>query len=75
MPRAQSSSNTDGSCTAPTVFIVGQDPQGQWLALETHGLAGGLFKTRQDAIRFADFETDHRPGSVQLSTAPLRLTF
>ena len=75
MPRAQQSSSIEGSCTTPTSFIVGQDPKGQWLALETHGLAGGLFKTMRDAIRFATFETDHRPGSVELATAPLRPIF
>lgn len=56
-------------------FIVGQDPQGRWLAIETHALGGGLFKTRRDALRFVDFETGHRPGAVEIATTPLLLTF
>ncbi len=52
-------------------FVVGQDGAGHWLALETHGLAGGLFRTQRDALRFAAFETEGRPGSVALSATPL----
>ena len=56
-------------------FIVGQDQQGRWLAVETRHLGGGLFKSRQDALRYADFETGHRPGAVELAKVPLRLSF
>lgn len=56
-------------------FIVGQDQTGRWIALETHNLAGGLFKSRQDALHFADFETGHRPGAVEFATTPLQLRF
>ncbi len=56
-------------------FVVGQDPRGQWLAIETHHLGGGLFKSRQHALRFVGFETDHRPGAVEIATRPLQLTF
>ncbi|GJE41629.1 hypothetical protein [Methylobacterium soli] len=31
-------------------FIVGRDPQGHWVAVETHGLAGGIFRSCKDAI-------------------------
>ena len=56
-------------------FIVGQDPHGFWLAIETHNLAGGLFKSREDAIHFVDFETGHRADAFELATAPLQLSF
>lgn len=56
-------------------FIVGQDPHGCWLAIETHNLGGGLFKTKQDALHFVDFETGRRPGAVELATTPLQLKF
>ncbi len=61
---------SDAAC-----FIVGQDAEGHWLALEQHRRAGGLFKTRQDALHFAELETAHRPGAVQVAALPLRLTF
>ena len=56
-------------------FLVGQDQDGQWLAVETHNLGGGLFKSRRDALHFADLETGHRPGAVEFATAPLKLRF
>lgn len=48
-------------------FIVGQDPHGWWVALEAHGLAGGLFRTCADAIHYAAGETQRRPDGVILS--------
>jgi hypothetical protein len=52
-------------------FLVGQDPSGHWLALETHGLAGGLFASRDAAIRFALVETDRRPDAVHVTAEPI----
>lgn len=49
-------------------FVVGQDPQGCWVALEAHGLAGGLFRTCADAIHYAAGETQRRPDAVTLSS-------
>lgn len=56
-------------------FIVGQDVHGWWLAIETHNLGGGLFKSLKDALRFVDVETDHRPGAIELATGPVQLRF
>ena len=56
-------------------FIIGQDSTGQWLALETHRLGGGLFKSCQNAIRFVEQETGHRAGAYELSSTPLKLSF
>ncbi|SEP48197.1 hypothetical protein SAMN04487843_12679 [Methylobacterium sp. ap11] len=48
-------------------FIVGQDPEGHWVAIETHGRAGGLFRSRQAAVDYAEDETAHRPDGVFVS--------
>ncbi|WP_375464256.1 hypothetical protein [uncultured Methylobacterium sp.] len=48
-------------------FIVGQDPQGRWVAVETHGLGGGLFRSCKDAIHYATAETHRRPDAITLS--------
>ena len=61
-------------CAEPH-FVVGQDARGCWLAIETHNLGGGIFKSREDALRFVDFETGHRPGAIELSTERLQLRF
>ncbi len=62
------------TCTEPH-FVVGQDARGYWLAIETHNLGGGIFKSRADALHFVDFETGHRPGAIELSAEPLQLRF
>lgn len=62
------------TCAEPH-FVVGQDDRGCWLAIETHNMGGGIFKSREDALHFVDFETGHRPGAIELATAPLQLRF
>lgn len=54
-------------------FIVGRDGTGQWIALESRGLAGGLFRSQEAALRYATFETDHRQGAVRVVAEPLAL--
>jgi len=58
---------------AATSFIVGQNARGNWVALETHGLAGGIFVSRDAALHYAEFETDHRLGAVCLAQRSLDL--
>lgn len=58
---------------ASTSFIVGQDPQGHWVAVETHGLGGGLFRTRHDAIHYAVDITGHRQDAVVIATGRIEL--
>lgn len=48
-------------------FLVGQDREGHWLAVERHGLAGGIFATREAALRYATDESRRRPGAVRLT--------
>lgn len=54
-------------------FIVGQDPAGHWVAIEIHGRAGGLFRSREAAVDYAEDETDHRPDAVLLSGERIEL--
>ncbi|MBP1182480.1 RAG2 PHD domain containing protein [Methylobacterium sp. PvR107] len=56
---------------APLSYLVGQDGDGHWVAIETGGRAGGIFRTRQDAIRYACVETGCRPDDVPLSAEPI----
>ncbi|ACA18726.1 hypothetical protein M446_4383 [Methylobacterium sp. 4-46] len=57
----------------PVRFLVGQDREGRWLAVETRGRAGGIFRSRADALHFAGAETGRRPGAVRLCEDPLAL--
>lgn len=63
-----------------TAFLVGQDGEGHWLAVETHGLGGGIFATRDGAVRYArdcigDHAGDARPApeAVRFADGPIRL--
>ena len=52
-------------------FIVGQDEQGHWVAVEAHGRGGGIFVSRQAALKYAASETGQRLDTVRCSNEPL----
>lgn len=54
-------------------FIVGQDTSGRWIAVETHGLGGGLFRSREDAMHYALAETQKRPDAILIASGPVEL--
>lgn len=54
-------------------YMVGQDAQGHWLAVETHGSGGGFFRSEAAALRYAQDETDDRPGAVLVTAERLSL--
>jgi hypothetical protein len=54
-------------------FHVGQNREGLWVAVETTGVAGGIFKSRDAALHYAAFETDRRPGAVRFVAEPIEL--
>ena len=54
-------------------FLVGQDGEGHWLAVETHGLGGGIFKSRDTAVQYARDESHRLPGAVRFAEEPIRL--
>lgn len=56
-------------------FAVGKDPFGRWVALEEHGWAGGFFRSRDDAIRYAQRECGGQPDAVRLVRRRLLLPF
>ncbi len=56
-------------------FIVGRDPAGGWVVVEAGGRGGGIFRSREDALHYAEFESGHRPGAVRVSRRPIALRF
>ena len=54
-------------------YLVGQDDEGHWLAVEIHGLGGGIFKTRDKAFQYARDESHRLPGAVRFVDEPIRL--
>ena len=39
-------------------FTICRDRHGRWVVVETHGLLGGVFASRKDAVHFALREAD-----------------
>ena len=45
-------------------FRVGRDHLGRWVVEDDRGLRGGLFISRAEALKFALFESGHRPQAI-----------
>jgi hypothetical protein len=50
----------------PHEFEIGRDACGHWVARGRDGLVGGVFRRREDAIRFALFEADGDSSRIHL---------
>jgi hypothetical protein len=50
--------------SATSIFLVGRNSRGQWIARDQSGRRGGLFVSRAEAFKFARFETGNRPDLV-----------
>ncbi|MEE1613676.1 hypothetical protein [Microvirga sp. CF3016] len=55
-------------------FVVGMDADGHWIARDRAGLVGGIFVSREAAIDFAEFETDHVPDAIEVMPRTVQLT-
>jgi hypothetical protein len=55
------------------LFMIGQDDRGNWIAQDLKGICGGLFVTRDAAMRFVRSENGHRPQAVVLVSGVLEL--
>ncbi|MGD0633722.1 MAG: hypothetical protein ABSA13_05535 [Beijerinckiaceae bacterium] len=71
----EGSDNTEVPIGTAHTFLVGEDGEGHWLAVETHGLGGGIFVTKDAALNYARRETDKRPGAVTLARWPVMFMF
>lgn len=49
-------------------YLVGRDAEGHWVAVDQSGRAGGLFRSRHDAVRFACVETGCAPDDVPVAS-------
>jgi len=50
--------------SAGSLFLLGQNSRGQWVAQDQGGRRGGLFVNRAAALKFALFENGRRPELV-----------
>ena len=49
-------------------FVIGQDGSGLWVVSESHGLYGGIFCSKDAALRFAKFEMADRPANCAVTS-------
>jgi hypothetical protein len=52
------------SSAASTIVFIGRNSRGNWVAQEQHGLYGGLFVNRAQAVKYALFENGHHPETI-----------
>jgi hypothetical protein len=53
------------SCnSASTITFIGRNGRGNWVAQEQHGLYGGLFVNRAQAVKYALFENGNHPETI-----------
>jgi hypothetical protein len=61
------------SSAKSSLFLVGRDRDGYWIARDQGGLRGGLFVDRAEALKFAMFENGNRPQAVVMVPGVLEL--
>ena len=57
----------------PPVFMVGQNSRGNWVVRDQKGVCGGLFVSREAALRFVRAENGYRPQAVVMVSGNLEL--
>jgi len=57
-------SSTNPGLPTAYQFLVGRNRCGHWVARDQEARSGGLFKTREDAVRFASREHSDVPDAV-----------
>jgi len=60
-------------CLRPSLFMIGQDSYGRWVARDQDGSRGGLFVDRAEALKFARAETGNMPHGIVMIGGVLEL--
>ena len=57
----------------PPVFMIGQNRRGNWVVRDQKGVCGGVFVSRDAALRFVRAENGYRPQAVVMVSGNLEL--
>jgi hypothetical protein len=60
-------------CSKTRLLLIGRDREGRWVVRDLHGLRGGLFVDRREALKYALFENGNRPQAVVMVPGVLEL--
>jgi hypothetical protein len=61
------------SCLRTSLFLIGQNGQGNWVVQDQTGVRGGLFVDRTEALKFARSENGNQLGAVLIVGGILEL--
>jgi len=56
-------------------FVLGRDHEGHWVVRESHGLCGGLFASKDDAIRYARSEGAAETNTIRIMSEDEEIDF
>lgn len=57
----------------PPHFLIGRDRRGNWVVAEAGGMCGGLFVSRDAALRFVRLENVNRSQAVVMISETIEL--
>jgi hypothetical protein len=57
----------------PPLFMVGQDKRGNWVVQDQKGMCGGLFISREAALRYVRSENGFKPRAVVMVSGGFEL--
>jgi hypothetical protein len=57
----------------PPLFMVGQDKRGNWVVQDQKGMRGGLFVSREAALRYVRSENGFKPQAVVMVSGGVEL--
>jgi hypothetical protein len=57
----------------PPLFMVGQDRKGNWVVQDQEGTRGGLFVSREAALRYVRSENGFQPQAVVMVSGGFEL--
>jgi hypothetical protein len=57
----------------PPLFMIGQDERGHWVVQDLKGICGGMFVSREAALRYVRSENGNRPQAVVMVSGVLEL--
>lgn len=69
----QHQQNEPPSWLRPPLFMVGQDRRGNWVVQDQKGMRGGLFVSREAALRYVRSENGFKPQAVVMVSGGVEL--